>query len=79
MNAGSEKKAPTHNGGAITVDRAGKRFHGEWRLENGMLRVSSPELGFKETRSGAVRGGLEGLARVLLDELVAERIFRKSG
>jgi hypothetical protein len=65
--------------GGISVDRNGKRYYGEWRVENGMLRVSSQDLGFKETSSKGAVGGLEGLARVLLDELAVEKTFRKSG
>ncbi len=67
-------------GGSITVDRAGKRYHGEWRVEHGMLQVSCPELGFKETQArGGPAGSFEGLARVLLFELVTEHWTRRSG
>jgi len=79
MNPGFVKRPQLPNSGAIWVDRGGKRYCGEWRLENGMLRVSSPELGFKETKSKGGHAAVEGLARVLLDELAAERLIRKSG
>jgi hypothetical protein len=79
MNAGFVKRPQSPNAGAIWVDRDGKRYYGEWRLENGMLRVSGPELGFKETKAKGGNAAVEGLARVLLDELAAERTFRKSG
>jgi len=68
-----------HKSGRITVERGGTRYHGEWLVERGTLRVSCAELGSKETRIPASVGAFEGLARVLLDELVTEHRFRKSG
>ncbi len=65
--------------GTISVERAGKRYLGAWRIVNGMLQVSSDDLGSKETRVGGSAGAPEALARVLLDELVSEHRVRRVG
>jgi len=64
--------------GAISVQKEGKCYQGDWRIENGNLVVTSPGLGSKQTRVGGSAGAPVGLARVLLDELVSAYLSRKS-
>jgi hypothetical protein len=63
----------TKNHGTITVSRNGKKYTGHWMVTTWQITVSHPELGEpKTTQIGGSAESPEGLARIMLGELISE-------
>lgn len=58
--------------GEISADHDGRNYTAQWKVRNGVLRVSSPVLGSKEAELGPQVRTPENFARMLLRELIAE-------
>ena len=54
----------------ITIEREGKTCTGEFRVEKGMVEVTTETGGYKSTQLGA--SPADSVARLLLSELVRE-------
>jgi hypothetical protein len=54
----------------ITIERDGKTYRGEYRVEKGMMEVTTAAGGRKRTQLGGTPA--EALARLLLGELINE-------
>lgn len=63
------------NQGTIEITVEGKTYRGDWKLEKGLLTVSSFGLGSETTQLGRLEE--EALARLLLSELVQRSLANK--
>ncbi len=63
---------PRKDRGTVNVERDGRTFAGEWRIEKGLITVHFGPSTHKTTQLGGFAEAPESLARVLLGELVTE-------
>ena len=61
----------------ITIERDGKTYTGEYRVEKGMMEVTTTAGGRKRTQLGGTPA--KALAHLLLSELVSEGKARPDG
>ena len=70
--------------GTVTVTRYGKQYKGGWLITGRLLTVSHFELGVKTTQVGGSARSPQGLATIMLGELISdnepqEKAFNQDG
>jgi hypothetical protein len=63
--------------GIVTVTRHGKDYTGSWTITGKLITVSHPILGVKSTQISQSREEPEGLARIMLGDLISQNQPRR--
>jgi hypothetical protein len=63
--------------GAVTLDRGGQRYVGEWSINEEMITVTLRGNGSKTTQLGDSANMPDDLAMTMLVELITEHLYRR--